>query len=182
MQKWQKRAACGVAVGAVLVLGLAACSSSTSNDQQITDRQLKIYQANQPDPVADWSQYRQTLNDVESAQIHGMATTSFEFNQGVQDPIFICPSIGYPIASTSQVTNPQQVVGSSAVVGQSEPNGTFPGNSTGTYFVCAAPDGTKYPKYWEGYVDTIPGPAHWDYTKKTIVLDGAPTVVATTKK
>lgn len=183
MRNWQKRAATGVIVVAIGALALTACTqSSTANDQQATNNQLNVYQANQPIPKADWSQYRQTVIDVEQAQIHGMATTTFEFNMGVADPIQVCPSIGFPVASTSQMTNPQQAVGSGAVVAQAEPNGVFTGESSGTYIVCVAPDGAKYVDYWEGHVKTIGAPAHWDSVKKTIVLDGTPTVTANTKK
>jgi hypothetical protein len=43
---------------------------------------------------------------------------------------------------------------------------------------CVAPNGTKYANYWEGNVHTVGGPAHWDKTTHSIVLDGQPTVVA----
>lgn len=177
------------AVAAVAVLGLSACSTqptSVQNDQNATNAQLDRYQANQPIPQSDWSQYRQTAIDVEMAQIHGIATTTFFFNYGIANPIKECPSIGFPMASTAQLTNPDQVVwgsGSGAgVVAQQEPNGIYTGTSTGTYVVCVAPNGTKYISYWEGDVHTEGGPAHWDKTQGMIVLDGPPTVASTQKK
>lgn len=170
-----------IAAGALLG-SLAACTpSSTENDRKATDAQLHKYQANQPIPQADWSQYRQSVIDITNAQIHGMATTSFFFLEGVDHPIGKCPSIGYPVPSTAQLTNPDQQVSSGATVAQAEPNGTFTGESTATYVICVAPNGTKYPDYWEGYVRSVGGPAEWDSTKKEIVLIGDPTVTASTK-
>jgi hypothetical protein len=170
-----------IAVGA-LIGALTSCTpTATENDKKSTDTQLQKYQANQPIPQADWSQYRQTVIDVTQAQIHGMATTTFQFNQGVADPIDSCPSIGFAVPSTAQLTNPDQAVSSGATVAQAEPNGVFTGDSTGTYIVCVDPNGKKYIDYWEGYVKTVGGPAHWDSTKKDVVLDGVPTVVANTK-
>jgi hypothetical protein len=167
-----------------LTFSLAACSdSATRADQDATNTQLDRYQKNQPIPQSDWSQYRQTVLDVESAQIHGVATTTFFFNLGTDKPIKVCPSIGFPVASTAQLTNPDQSVGSQgAVIAQQEPNGVYTGNSSGTYVVCVAPNGTKYISYWEGDVHTEGGPAHWDATQALIVLDGAPTVASTDKK
>lgn len=178
-----------VAALAVTVAAVAAgCNSAPSanrRDQAATGNQLSIYQTNQPIPQSVWSQYRQTLVDVEQAQIHGVATTSFFFNLGSSAPYKTCASIGFPVASTSQLTNPQQTVTSGqdgiAAIGQMEPNGTFTGESTGTYVTCVAMNGMKYVSYAEGYVDTEGGPAHWDKAAGAIVADGAPTVTTTGK-
>ena len=183
-----------VALVGITVAALAGCSGelskSVSNDQKATNTQLELYQTNQPVPLYDWSQYRQTILDIEQAQVHGIATTTFFFNQGVQQPIKACPSIGFPVASTAQLTNPSQVVRVNTgnqnwvdgVVGQQEPNGVYTGDSSGTYVVCVASNGIKYVTYWEGYVHTEGGPAHWDPKQNMIVLDGAPTVKSTAKK
>ncbi len=183
-------------LGAILggtLLVLAACTGSGNDsinaDQATTNKQLDRYQANQPVPAFDWSQYRQTIIDVENAQVHGVATTTFFFNMGVRQPIKVCPSIGFPVASTAQLTNPDQVVARGynggtidGVVGQQEPNGVYTGASTGTYVVCVAPSGVKYVTYWEGDVHTEGGPAHWDDAKGQIILDGTPTVVSKGQK
>lgn len=183
-----------IALAAVTaLLALAACSpsgdDSIKKDQAATNQQLDRYQANQPVPAFDWSQYRQTVIDVETAQVHGVATTTFFFNLGVARPIKVCPSIGFPVASTAQLTNPQQLAARGynggtidGVVGQQEPNGVYTGDSSGTYVVCVAPNGTRYVTYWEGDVHTEGGPAHWDDGKGQIVLDGAPTVVSKSQK
>jgi hypothetical protein len=179
-----------VALAAVVALTLAGCTtdSATNKDQKATDSQLSRYQANQPIPSSDFSQYRQTVIDVELAQIHGVATTSFFFNQGTPNPVKMCPSIGFAVPTTSQLTNPDQIAYNGAgsgsgygVIAQQEPTGVYTGSSSGTYVVCVAADGTKYISYWEGDVETEGGAAHWDRTQGLISLDGAPTVVATSK-
>jgi hypothetical protein len=175
------------ALGAVVVFAaLAGCSdsSSTQKDQNATNDQLNAYQNVQPVPKFDWSQYRQTVIDVETAEVNGVATTTFMMNFAA-DPIEVCPSIGYPVASTAQLTNPDQVVyngsAGSGVVAQAEPNGVYTGASSGTYVVCVSTSGAKYINYWEGNVYTIGGSAHWDYTAHKAVLDTA-TVTSTQKK
>lgn len=174
------------------IFALSGCTdtptSALNKDQQNTAEQQTVYQNVQPVPKFDWSQYRQTIIDFETAQVNGVATTSFMMNYGV-DPVTWCPSIGFAVPTTSQLTNPDQVThesglsgGGSVVVAQEEPNGSYTGNSSGTAVVCVAPNGAKYIVYAEGNVFTIGGPAHWDYTKHVAVLDGDPTVLSTQKK
>jgi hypothetical protein len=169
----------------VVALGAGSCDgeqSAVDADRAITNSQLERYQANQPVPAYDWSQYRQTVIDVETAQVHGVATTTFFFNQGVDNPVKVCPSIGFPVATTSQLTNPDQVIyaaNGNVTVGQMEPTGVYTGDSTGTYVVCVSDKGTKYVTYWEGFVYTEGGPARWDREQGLAVLEGAPTVEST---
>lgn len=180
-------------LAACSALALAACTSSSGtvdNDRKHTDEQLSRYQANQPVPKFDWSQYRQTAIDITSAQVHGVATTTFFFNQGTDNPVKTCPSLGFPMPSTVQVTNPQQIARSDfgagnwvdGVVDQMEPNGTYTGDSSATYVVCVAPNGDRYVVYWEGFVYTEGGPARWDRESGTVVLTGPPSVKTTSKK
>jgi hypothetical protein len=178
------------AVALALVIGATGCGSgqpsSVQKDQTVTNSQLDRYQKNQPVPAFDWSQYRQTVIDVESAEVHGVTTTTFFYNMGSQKPISSCPSLGFPVAVTAQLTNPQQVINTynnnaGVAVDQAEPNGVYTGQSNGTYVVCVSPDGAKYMTYWEGDVNTVGGPARWDPQSEQIVLDGAPTVKVTTR-
>ena len=184
-----------VVAAAVALVGLTGCSSSgtpsaAQTDAANTNTQLDRYQKNQPAPAADWSQYRQTVIDVEQAEIHGMATTTFFFNLGIKDPIRVCPSIGYPVPATSQLTSPDQLVGNggssnyyaAGVVGQAEPNGTFTGVSAGTNVVCVLPSGKKDIEYGEPNAYAVGGPAHWDKALGQVVPDGDPTVTVTSKK
>lgn len=180
----KKIAIIGAAIALPVILGASSCEQdSTKADRVVTDQQLKAYQQVQPVPLYDYSQYRQTVLDVLAAQVNGIATTSFFMLEGVTKPFDSCPSIGFPMPSTTQVTSPDQVLSNrDAVVAQAEPNGTYTGNGSATYVVCVAPDGTKYIDYWEGYVKTKGGPAKWDEATQSIVLVGKPTTVATEQK
>ena len=91
------------------IFALSSCSESANyNDAKSTNDQQITYQNNQPVPKFDWSQYRQTVIDVETAEVNGVVTTTFMMNFGA-DPISSCPSIGFPVASTAQLTNPEQI-------------------------------------------------------------------------
>lgn len=175
-----------VATGLIASLALVGCgkSGSSNNAEQAQQNEIQsMLDKNQPIPMVPFSEKRQVLIDVQNAQIKGVATTTFFYNQGVREPFFTCPSIGFPLPSTAQLTNPRQVIytphpqggNDASVVDQMDPDGVYSGDSTGTYVECVAPGGLNYIKYWEGFVDTIGGPAHWD--GKTEVLDGPPTVV-----
>lgn len=174
----------GIAIAIAATAGCGSHNNATTNDQSQTDSQLQRYQANQPTPTFDWSQYRQTVIDVESAEVHGVATTTFFYNMGSQKPISSCPSLGFPVAVTAQLTNPTQIqwgTNASGVVNQSEPNGVYTGDSSGTYVVCIAPGGAKYMTYWEGDVNTVGGPATWNPQTEQVEITGPPTVKVNTK-
>lgn len=163
---------------------LAGCSdTSQRKDAQVANDQLGQYLQAQPVPVFKWSQERATMIAIINARATTTATTTFFFNQGVKDPIMSCPSIGYPIASSTQLTNPDtEVGGQGAVVAQIDPPGVYTGDSTGTYVLCTASSGTRYPFYWEGFVATVGGDAVWDSAKGEAVMQGEPTVKVETKK
>jgi hypothetical protein len=176
-------AAAGTAA-ALIVLGLAACQSGTSgqaleNQQQKND--TATYEQNQPIPHFQTSQIRATLTEVEAIQALGSQTTSFFFNQGVADPIFSCPSLGMPVPSTAQLSDPDQVIGTGSnnavTVGQMDPNGIYsPTDSTGTNVLCLNSSGQPYIQYWEGYVDAVSGAASWDSSTHQVHVIGQPTV------
>jgi hypothetical protein len=179
---------------AFAALALAGCddgkqTSATNADQTDSNVILQKFRQVQPPPQFDWSQIRQTLIDVETAQAKTTQTTSFFFNQGVREPVYTCPSLGFPVAATSELTNPQQPVSGFndrgyglTTVGQIDPNGIFPGNSTGTYVLCVGPNGKVTGQYAEEFVHTVVGPAKWDDATKQIVSTGDPTFKFTTKK
>jgi hypothetical protein len=184
------------------VLLLAACDDTTNANQQEQQTTLSALQQllqSQPVPQFKWSQIRQTLIDIETAQAKTTQTTSFAFNQGVADPVWSCPSIGFPIATTSELTNPHQIsqipyVGGdgrtysdshesvNGITSQIDPNGIYAGNSTGTYVLCVANDGTTFVQYWEGFVETVSGPAVWDAGAHQVRLTGPSTVAVQTQK
>lgn len=169
-------------VVAVLLVA-AGCSSgggkpasAAKKDQNTAAIALGNFQTNQPVPVFNKSQLRQNLIDIETAQSQTTQTTTLFYNQGVAKPVWSCPSIGFPIASTDQLTNPQQVIsdrgdrnGGNVPIPQIEANGVYTGDSSGTYVICVNAQGQPYAFYWEGFVGTITGPA-------TVGVDGAVTL------
>ena len=170
-----KRASAAVIVIAA-AFALSACTEDArAKDEKTSEKILADLQKAQPVPQFPYSQIRQNLIEVITAQAEATATTSFFFNQGVERPIMSCPSIGFPIASTTQLTNPDQLISGSsgAVISQVEPTGTFTGDSTGTHVICRDADGRGYDVYWEGFVGAVTGPAIW--SENGIELIGAPT-------
>jgi hypothetical protein len=168
---------------ATLVLTASACEPQTSDSQKEESKQQesisKQYVKNQPAPKESYSQLRQNLIDIETAQIKGVRTTSFFFNQGIEHPIFTCPSIGMPIPATTSLTNPDQVIqyrgeynGGNVTVKQMEPNGVYPSDTTATYVLCVGGDGHVFGKYWEGNVDAYFAPAVWDDAKNEVRITG----------
>lgn len=185
LNKRQKIAAVAALGAAGLTLSLTACGGSgpktgnaAEHAAQQADTQTLV--GNQPVPGYNYSQIRQNLIDIENAQAAGVQTTTFFFNQGVQDPIQSCPSIGFPIASTTQLTNPEQIIhdgypngGAAVNIPQMDPNGVYSGNSTGTYVLCVGGDGKTYANYWEGFVQTVTGPAKWNTSTHSIEMLGS---------
>lgn len=182
----------GVALVVVFLLIVGACQSSSRQAQNkannaernVSAKILNNFEQNQPPPVRPWSQLRQNLIELETAQADTTQTTTFFFNLGIREPVQSCPSIGFPIASTSQITNPSQIVGSggSNSIPQIDPNGIYSGNSTGTYVICVDAKGRAYADYWEGFVQTVTGPAVWNAKTGSVDLVGPPSFKFSTEK
>lgn len=162
-----------IIVAVALAAVLAGCTSATGEDQRTTEEILQDLQKAHPVPQFKYSQYRQNLIEVVTAQAESTATTTFFFNQGVQEPINSCASVGFPIPTTAQLTNPERYVGSGGSIPQVEPQGVYTGESSGTYVICRDANGRGYAVYWEGFVQTVTGPAEW--TGKGVELVGEPT-------
>jgi hypothetical protein len=184
-----KKILSAIAIGA-LALGLVACggdgepkSSTAKQENQASEDALNQYLKAQPVPQFTWSQLRQNLIELQTAQASTTATTSFFFNVGIADPIMECPSIGFAIPATYQLTNPQQAIevdtsgtdaDSAVTIGQLEATGVYTADTTGTYAICVNDEGEGYAFYWEGFISTVSGPATWDPETKRIVLTGSP--------
>lgn len=179
-----------VIFAALVVIFIAGCGdepSSVNNDQRSTDTQLQRYQKSQPVPAFDWSQVRQNLIEIQSAQVNTTQTTTFFFVRGGQfaKPISECPSIGYPIPSTYQLTNPLQAVrlhDSTTTIGQAEATGVYTGESSATYVMCVNAQGKAHAVYWEGDVLTFTGPATWNEATGRADLVGPPSFNFSEKK
>ena len=96
-----------IAGAAAVALTLAACTNSAPNAQQLEQQQqqqdTQALVNNQPIPHFNYSQERAALIAAEQISADGTQTTSFFFNQGVRDPIFVCPSIGEGIPDSAQL-------------------------------------------------------------------------------
>jgi hypothetical protein len=169
----------------LVLMGLlgAACTQQSAgqraeNAAQAADTASLV--TNQPLPHFNYSQIRQNLIEIETAEANGVQTTSFFFNQGVADPVQTCASIGVPIPNTMSLSNPLQAVGGpngngDVAVSQMDPNGTYsPASSSGTFVMCVDAQGHTYADYWEGFVQTVFGPATWNTATHSVSLVGPP--------
>lgn len=174
-----KRKILAAIIGLTLTLGITACEQNKTAQQkeaQVTREQLNAFLTAQPVPKFAWSQLRQNLIEIETAQASTTATTTFFFNVGVTDPVDVCSSIGFPIPATYQLTASEGKLQDHALtVPQLEANGVYTGDTSGTYVICIDGNGVPYASYWEGFIKTESGPAKWDYDEHKVVLTGAPT-------
>ncbi len=176
------------ALFAVALLG-AACdvpeesrSEALQQETNQADRMGQRFNATQPVPEFDWSQQRQNLTEVITAQARTTATTTFFFHLGNPEPVASCPSIGYPIPATYQLTNPLRGIevrtagnGTNPAVGvaQLEATGVYTADTTGTYVMCVSSDGQAFARYWEGFVMTDTGTS--EFVDGQVALLGDPT-------
>ena len=169
-----------------LLLGLAlaviACGGvddqARREDERIAGEQLRIYQQAQPVPLYDFSQVRETLIRINALLIEGRQGYATIVNPLTGEPLFSCPSIGFPIPADTQVTNPQNVSRENAVIEQVEPNGTFTSKNTqGTYILCVASGGRAIPVYSEPPVIASGAPLVWDPTTGQYQFEGEPSMV-----
>jgi hypothetical protein len=177
-----------VGILAVLaILGASSCDDEKSANAKeratVSSNQKKLAVA-QPLPTGDWSQLRQNLIEIETAQINTTATTTFFFNQGVVDPVKTCQSVGFPIPASYQLSNPEAPLYSSShddlTLPQQETTGVYTGDTTGTYVICIDGKGKGRIAYWEGFVQTETGPATWNVQQHAIESSGESTAEVTT--
>lgn len=159
-------------------LFLASCSNGKRNaaDQRERDVTASLqagYVISQPIPTGDWSQQRQTLIEIERMQIATTPTWSYFFAPGRANaaPVSSCASIGDPIPSTYQLTNPERPEGDigdnggGVTVAQMEATGVFTGASDATNVLCVTEAGKRYKVYWEGQVFSSTLEHVWDGEK-----------------
>jgi hypothetical protein len=184
--------------GAILIAGSAAAcsptsatpaaSSAASQEASAQAQDSNNLVTNQPVPVYQYSQARQTLINVEDIEAKGENTTSFGVsNNG--NLVWSCSSIGMPVPADAQLTNPSQqeaqpngggyrLNSGDNVLPQMDPTGDYTGDTTGTNTLCVGPGGKDYVQYWEGYTDAVSGPASW--VNGHVVLQGAPDPISST--
>lgn len=154
---------------ALLVLALAACSETNSDKGNAREREQaslntsfdRVTQSQQI-PTFDYSQERQTLIDVLTMRAEGTHGTAYATTlDGTL--IWWCPSVGAPVPSTYQLTNPDQIVGGDGerteeqVIPLGEPTGVYTGDSAATWTVCLDDNGTPFGKYEEANVGWTSG-------------------------
>lgn len=115
---------------------------------------------NQPIPdLGGYSFERQIVIETYLARNNTIATYAYMIAMD-GTLIEICPSIGYPIPYSTQITNPLRTVGdlnTTSVIANSEPNGLYPpGDAAATLVQCVQPDGSVAPVYIEWYVLAFP--------------------------
>jgi len=191
-----QRARIALVVGLLVAIFaiLAACSAPSTSANVEGKQQEDVssyYVTAQPIPGGNQpSGMRQSLIEIETAQIQAKATTSIVTPHGAIDPIMVCPSMGTPIAASASLSNPQQIAYRSnasnygyGVLSQMDPNGIYtPPSTAGTYVMCVAPDGQPYAVYTEADVTTVFGPAAWDPATHQLKLVGQPSVKFTKGK
>jgi hypothetical protein len=138
--------------------------------QQATGQQALL--DNQPVPdLGGYSFERDIVIKTYLARNGTIATYAYMFTMDGKI-VEICPSIGYPIPYSTQLTNPLQAMTSytnDPVVGNPEPNGLYtPSNAAATLVQCVNPDGSVSPTYIEWYVLAFPYQIASDYQIKRI--------------
>lgn len=174
-----------LALLAIPVIALVSCTGNSANqaDKHLANDQLNKFRTAQPTPVFEWSQLRQNLIEIETTQAKATVTHSFFMGHGAAqtDPLFECPSIGLPIPSTYQLTNPQTTAGDhgSTSIAQIEATGVYTNQSSGTHVICLDANGKAFDVYWEGDVMAFTHDVTWDYSAHKAVITGNPTAAFT---
>jgi hypothetical protein len=167
---------------ALAILGLLTACGGQSNGvgKEAGQASVGINQIlnNQPVEAFKYSQYRTEAQQIEAAQASTLQTTTFYFLPGVPNPIKVCLSVGYPIDSDTEISNPQQAVASGTngltSIGQMDPNGVYLGPSTGSYSECVRDDKALAIDYGQELEHTEAGLAKWDPVNHQIVDYGDP--------
>jgi hypothetical protein len=114
---------------------------------------------NQPIPdLGGYSFERQIVIETYLARNNTIATYAYMFSMDGKI-IEICPSIGYPIPYSTQLTNPMRIESytTGATIPNAEPNSLYPpSDAAATLVQCVNPDGSISPVYIEWYVLAFP--------------------------
>lgn len=152
----------------VMVFALYACGSSVTQDEQ-SQQQLANSAIVQNQPVPDLGGYsfeRQIMIDTYIARNSNVNTYAYMFTMDGKI-VEICPSIGFPIPYSTQLSNPTKVDwihGSYWALPNAEPNSLYPpADAAATLVQCVQPDGSVTPVYIEWYVLSFPYRIKSDY-------------------
>jgi hypothetical protein len=151
----------------VMTLVLSACGTTqTELEQAQQSGSVKAITQNQPIPdLGGYSFERQIVIETYLARNNTIATYAYMITMDGKI-IEICPSVGYPIPYSTQLTNslvPTRNCGSGSgnctegVVANPEINGLYPpADAAATLVQCVNPDGSVSPTYIEWYVLSFP--------------------------
>jgi hypothetical protein len=149
----------------MFVLGACVPENQTTLEQEQQALGISAITNNQPVPnLGGYSFERQIVVETYLARNNTITTYAYMFAMN-GEIIEICPSIGYPIPYSTQLTNPSIPISNctgqygcpEGVVSNPEPNGLYPpGDAAATLVQCVQPDGTVSPVYIEWYVLAFP--------------------------
>lgn len=147
----------------LMVFVLTSCGDYTSQSDIEQGQQSDGVEAitrNQPIPdLGGYSFERQIVIETYLARNNTIATYAYMFSMDGKI-IEICPSIGYPIPYSTQLSNPERTEYTSSgmvTLPNSEPNSLYPpGDAAATLVQCVQPDGSVAPVYIEWYVLAFP--------------------------
>ena len=132
-------------------------ASSAAVEQAQQDLQMQQMLRNQPVPSFNFSLERHMLIEIYKARQRATNTFTVVQSELTGKVLWSCPSMGFPLPYSTQLTNPLQAWWkhgaseySSAVLSQQEPNGLFsPPQSEGTWVPCVDDKGRITPVYEE---------------------------------
>lgn len=129
-----------------LMVVLVGCEDNNSADQADADFTARIagqFGKAQPPHAYDASQARENLIAAHDALALGADSWTVQHVEGV-GVTFECPSVGFPIPLTSQLTNPERWSSNAhgaVTLPQMEPYGVFTGSTAATMGNCVLPNG-----------------------------------------
>jgi len=159
-----------VILSVIVGLVVSGCSPYKADSNQVETAQqnagVDALINNQPIPnLGGYSFERQVVIETYAARNNTVTTYSYLMTLTGQI-IEICPSIGYPIPYSTQLTAPEKLANNrpeylaspdSSVIPQAEPNGLYPpDNAAATLVQCVQPDGSVSPVYIEQEVMAFP--------------------------
>lgn len=141
-----------------LVTGCERETAANEEERNSVNAQQEVFLRNQPTPRFDWSLERSLMIQLYQARNTRTMTYTYVLNSYNGSILMSCPSLGFPIPATTQLTNPQTIAHgyqSITTIDQAEPNGMYaPPSTHGTWVMCLADDGNVEPRYVENDVLT----------------------------
>lgn len=157
----------------MFILTAYSCGADTQSIEQ-GQQQTAVNSIIQNQPIPDLGGYsfeRQIVIETYLARNNTIATYAYMFTMDGKI-VEICPSIGYPIPYSTQLTNPVRTMDNysqGSVIANAEPNGLYPpGDAAATLVQCVNPDGSVTPVYIEWYVLAFPYQIESDIQLKRI--------------